>query len=171
MFLAQKINLFDIFVGHWNTLIDDETHSRVPDVVVFYVVPTAITLGLTYYDIFMRGDAISVVTNALSILAGLLFNLLVLLQTLSASSRSPRNVRVRAFTQEVYDNIAYAIVISLVALVPVTIASNYDDDQRLGFRVASAVAMGLVIHFGLTMVMVLKRMYKLLQQELAAPTR
>lgn len=164
MFLIDKINVWEILVGHWSTLKDDTDDSYTWDVVLFYGVPAAIAGACAYTGILLTSGAIDVLTNALAIMAGLLFNLLVVLQGLSAANR-PRNERVRTFTREVYNNIAYAIVASLVALVPLAVAADYGDSQYFGFRLAGWIAMALVIHFALTLFMVLKRMHSMLKLE------
>jgi cytochrome bd-type quinol oxidase subunit 2 len=166
MILIQKINVWEIVAGHWRTLEDDRDGSRLGDVVIFAGVPAAATGYMAYEGVLLSVGAMSVLTNALAIMAGLLFNLLVVLQGLSAANKQ-RNERVRSFSKNVYDNIAYAIVVSLLSLVPLAIAANVETPARLSFRVACWCAMALVFHFGLTMIMVLKRMYKMLQAEFA----
>lgn len=166
MSLIQKINVWDIVAGHWRTLEDDRTHSRIGDVFLFYISPLLFIAFLVYRNILLSVAAMNVLTNGLAIMAGLLFNLLVVLQGLSASNR-PRNERVRAFTREVYNNIAYSIVVALIALVPLVVAANVETPLRLSFRIACFLAVYLTVHFALTLVMVLKRMYVMLQTEFA----
>jgi hypothetical protein len=166
MILIQKINVWEIVTGHWKTLEDDRDQGRAGDVFVFYVLPALVVAARAYRGILLSVGAMGVLTNALAIMAGLLFNLLVVLQGLSANTRA-RNDRVREFARNVYDNIAYAIVISIAALVPLTVAANIETPTRLMFRLACWAAMWLVLHFSLTLVMVLKRMYKMLQTEFA----
>jgi hypothetical protein len=166
MILIQKVNVWEIVRGHWKTLEDDRDQGRFGDVFVFYLLPLILVIAFAYRGIFLSIGAMGVLTNALAIMAGLLFNLLVVLQGLSASTRV-RNDRVRDFTRNVYDNIAYAIVVSIVALIPLALAANVESPTRLVFRVSCWIAMWLVLHFGLTLVMVLKRMYKMLQTEFA----
>ncbi|CAB4177481.1 hypothetical protein UFOVP998_61 [uncultured Caudovirales phage] len=164
MTFINKINVKAIVLGHLETLKDAETGSRANDVTLFYLMPLAASGTCAALGITLTANAIDVLTNALAIMAGLLFNLLVVLQGLSASPARPRNERVRAFTKEVYNNIAYAIIASLSALVPLVIAAGSESPQR-SFVIASAVAIALVVHFALTMFMVLKRMHAMLSSE------
>lgn len=160
----NKINVKAIVLGHLETLRDAETGSRTGDVVLFYVFPLLAALVCAVIDLKLNSDAIDVLTNALAIMAGLLFNLLVVLQSLTASWSRPRNERIRLFTKEIYNNIAYAIVASLSAIVPLAIAAA-SSQTGTPFKVWSAVSIALVVHFGLTIFMVLKRMHAMLSTE------
>ncbi len=160
----NKINVKGIVLGHWETLKDGETGSRINDVCLFYLVPLVAAALCAATEITLTHNAINILTNAMAIMAGLLFNLLVVLQGLSASPARPRNERVRSFAKEVYNNIAYAIVASLSSLVPLVIAAGSQSPQW-SFHVSSAIAIALVVHFALTMFMVLKRMHAMLSTE------
>lgn len=161
MLSINKINIRDIVREHWSTLKDDTTGSQANDVLLFYGVPVAAAAICALLNITLNKDAINVLTNALAIMAGLLFNLLVVLQGLAAAN-AEQNQRVREFAREVYNNIAYAIVASISALIPLAVAAGSLITGWV-FLAASAVSIALVLHFALTMFMVLKRMHAMLR--------
>lgn len=165
--ILNKIDLRDVVRGHLATLVHDnkEQTRNVGDLILFYAVPTVVALLVLLFQVTMSDNAIDVSTNALAILAGLLFNLLVVLQSLGLPQSGKGIAKVaRRLAKQVYSNIAYAILISLFALVALLIASNYERNS-LGRSVAGTVATLLILHFALTMGMVLKRMHVMLKTE------
>jgi len=164
----DKVDPRAIIVGHWRTLADDRTsrHS-VNDVLLFYAAPAVVAAALWVLKIPLSDNALNIVTNALAILAGLLFNLLVLLQSLSLPAADhPLQKAGRRLAEEIYSNIAYSIIVSLVALIPLIVAANFDVHDK-GRLIAGSIATYIVIHFALTMGMVLKRMHVMLEDEIA----
>lgn len=162
----DKIDPTPICAQHWATLVDDNTGATRPrDVVLFYGVPAVLAVALAWYGVRLSDSALGILTNALALLAGLLFNLLVLLHGLVWPPKDhPMQQTAQRLGSHVYANIAYSILISLVALLPLAVASNYERGQS-GRSVAGLIAVALVSHFGLTMFMVLKRMTTMLRAE------
>ena len=111
--LLQKIDVRDIVVGHLKTLRDASTSkASAYDYVLFYVVPIVPALALVYFGVKLTDGTIAVLATALSILAGLLFNLLVLLHTLTWEKRGdPFDREVDELMAQLHVNIAYAIVV------------------------------------------------------------
>ena len=165
--LPAKIDIRDILANHFNTLVDDRTERRsIPDIGFFYGLPLLLVAAFVYFGVRLSDDAIPVLTNALAILAGLLFNLLVLLHGFSwPKDFDSVQKRARRLIEQVYSNVAYSIIVALTALVPLTVAANYPVATR-GRMLAGTLAIWLVVHFALTMIMVLKRMHVMLQGEI-----
>ena len=167
--LLHKIDLRDVFVGHLKTLVDESSGARSwGDYGLFYGCPLVLGAALYVCGVGLSDGALSIATNVLAILAGLLFNLLVLLHGLSWPREThPLRKTARKFAAQVYANISYSIVCSLVALVSLIVAANLDAPGR-GRLITSTISTVLVVHFGLTMVMVLKRMYVILQDDFSS---
>lgn len=166
-----KINLVAIVAEHFRSLRDVTTKKVLPtDIGLFYVVPVLPLFGMLYYSVKLTDSTISVLATALSILAGLLFNLLVLLHTLSIPSTEDPNYAklLTRFINELHANIAYSIVVSLLTLVPLVWASYYGPDD-LRRTTLGDVSVYLSGHFALTMGMVLKRMDTMLKQRMSTP--
>jgi hypothetical protein len=163
----SKINVWDIIIEHFKSLRDASTaKTSVPDILLFYASPIAPVVVMAAYGVKLTDSTISVLATALSILAGLLFNLLVLLHSLQIPPRDADYDRMmKRFMSELHANVAYAIVVSLVALIPLVIGSYYgpDDWRRTSCGI---LAVYLTVHFALTMAMVLKRMDTMLQERM-----
>jgi hypothetical protein len=166
--LLSKINVWDIIAEHFKSLRDASSDkASTPDVLLFYAAPVVPVVVLAAYGVRLTDSTISVLATALSILAGLLFNLLILLHSLHIEPRDADYDKLMSrFRGELHANIAYAIVVSLVALIPLVIGSYYGplDWRRTGCGV---LAIYLTIHFVLTMAMVLKRMDAMLQERMS----
>ncbi len=164
--LLQKIDMSSVFAGHFKTLVDYRTgKTSKADLILFYVIPILLGGGFSYTGVRFTDDAIGITMTALAILAGLLFNLLILLHGLSTSDAHPRRERVLKLARQVNSNIAYGVVVSLVAMVTLVVAANLDDNHA--YRAWSeGASMIIVAHFVLTMIMVLRRMHVMLQDNL-----
>jgi hypothetical protein len=165
--IVSKINVYDIIVEHVHSLRDASTSkTSTADLFVFYAVPAIAVAAMAIYRVKLTDSTITVLATALSILAGLLFNLLILLHSMQVPPRDADFDRLmKRFTSELHANIAYAIVVSLVTLVPLVVASYYGPND-LRRTVCGMVAVYLTVHFALTMAMVLKRMDAMLQQRM-----
>ena len=163
----RKINMVDIFSQHLDTLRDVSARSRsASDVVLFYVSPLVPLVGLVFYEVKFADATITALATSLSIMAGLLFNLLVLLHSLGwPKFEDPIGANVAQLRRELHANICYAIVIALVAMVPIVIGSyyGYQDWRR---TISGDVTAYLAIHFVLTMGLILKRIEALLTHRL-----
>ena len=157
--MLSRINVIDIVREHFRTLKDDRDGSSWRDALLFAGGPAIGVILEIVYSVQLSDTVLTVLATALSIIAGLLFNLLVLLHTLPWDRRveEPWKSQFRKALEEIHLNLAYAIVVSLVALVPLAVASNYPLNSlgRLGWGWVTSY---LSIHFVLSMLMVLKRM-------------
>ena len=167
--LLRKIDLRAILANHFATLVDDASGRKSgADFFLFYAVPVLPAAVMVWRDVLLSDGAIGIMTTALAILAGLLFNLLVLLHRLSGPDEShPVKGKARELAKQVYANIAYTIIVSLVSLIPLVIAANFDSSEN-GRGVYGFIAVYLVIHVVLTLFMVLKRMNVMLQDEMSS---
>ena len=167
--LLQKIDLRHVLSGHVNTLVDEETGSKLwGDFLIFYGFPLVVGVTLYVRGVILSDGALDVATNALAILAGLLFNLFVVLHSLSwPKITHPMKETGRRLAGQVYANIAYCILISLIALVALTISANSSSCGRARL-IFSSVSVYLIVHFGLTMLMVLRRTYIIIQDDFSS---
>lgn len=162
--LLAKVDVRDIWTDHVATLRDASTGKRSWwDHGLFFVVPAVAIAFVAYVGVPFTDTTIGVMATALSVMAGLLFNLLVLLHTLQPPAKGePFDSRVRTLRDELHANIAYAIMVSLITLLPIMFASYHgaSDPRR---TIAGYLVAYLALHFVLTMGMVLKRMNAMLQ--------
>lgn len=167
--MLAKIDVRDIVHDHFATLVDYSSGRRSgSDYVLFLVLPAAVTALLLYLRICLSEAAVNVLITALSIFAGLLFNLLVLIDGLADRKSPPTTAEdARQMLKSVYANIAYCVLISLVTLVPLCISAL--TNNPIANLVTSGLVYFLLGHFLLTLLMVLKRIHALLSHEFNRP--
>lgn len=172
--LITKINLSTILKAHLSTLVDSSTKERkgsLGDKVLFFLAPAVVSALASLLFIPSDKNIIGILITSLSIFAGLLFNLLVLVMQIIEKRKGKTDfIRIQ---KDTYANIAYAILVSITAsailLIPYFIESTNarvtaNGDVFITFyaRVFWAVIYFLLLNFGLTMAMVLKRMHVIL---------
>jgi hypothetical protein len=168
--MIGKINVSQIITDHVCTLTDQNTKkTSKSDCVLFFGLPILIAAVLVGLKLVF-GKAISgVLITSLAIFAGLLFNLLLLIFDIANKPRpaqaplSPIKIQL---LREIYNNIAYAILIALLTIVLSLIhfglvALNLKPEAyATAFSIYACTG-----NFVLTLLMVLKRMHKLLREE------
>jgi hypothetical protein len=168
MSVLAKIDIRPIWTNHLSTLKNEQTgKTSVGDLFVFFAIPLIVAGGTVWLNVYVSDSALAILTNALAILAGLLFNLLVLLHTVKWPEDHPQKNSLLRLAKESYNNIAHSIVVSLLTLVFLVTASNYPS-RSSGRLILGTIAICLVVHFGLTMFMVLKRMHAMLHTEFSS---
>ncbi|MEK6521907.1 hypothetical protein [Myroides odoratimimus] len=152
------------------------------DILLFIVFPLIISIILSVKNIGIKPQISNIIT-ALSILAGFLFNLLAIIYTVldkiktELSKKEELNIdeEVRlSFAKEIHTNISYNITIALFAIVILTI-NNFNvtfemnlckiDFFYLYNLSVETISYFLIMHFTLTLFMVLNRIYILLSKE------
>ena len=171
----SKIDVSSIVRNHVDTLIDHSTQKRSQaDLWLFFGVPAVISGLAVYFGWAFSVDALNALLAAFAIFAGLLLNLLLLVYTFSADSRYPSMLeKVRTqFVRELHNNIAYAVLISIVivvvALFAVTRLKMHEGQpsvQQTGPYVTS-ILIYLTSNFILTLLMVLKRIHTMMNEKL-----
>lgn len=178
-FLIAKINLTAILKAHLDTLIDGstkESKKSYVDVVVFYAIPAVLSVVGASFLIPSDKSILGILITSLSIFAGLLFNLLVLVMQIIEKKKGDfvfKNVQ-----KATYANISYAILISLVTsavlLIPYFVEPERDPNLYnnlinnavsiipIEARIFWGIVYFLLINFALTMAMILKRMHGIL---------
>jgi hypothetical protein len=167
--VLDKIDIRDILKDHFSTMISYGTGKRsLADYILFFLAPAALTGFIVWSCVILSDTAVNVLITAVSILAGLLFNVLVLIHTLADRFAPPTGKEDgRRFLREIYSNIAYAILICLLSLLPLVVLVVFQ--QATVRELANAVAIFLMLHLMLTLVMILKRLHALLSYDLGRP--
>ncbi len=178
----SKIDVRDIIRDHFATLRNNERNRPAwLDWFVFVGIPILVTIGVMIngFDVHNGGSLLS----AVAIVGGLFFALLILLleAAMHTSERAqdsgvpPTNLRLQIL-RELKANVAYAVLVSVVtttvlAIAELSASSHFD---RAGHEVAeplpkwlTATTVFLLVHLGITLLMVLKRMYRVLTHELS----
>lgn len=168
--MTSKIDLRDVLAEHLATLRDgDAERISLADVFVFFGLPLAVAAAIAAADITLSTTAIGILIGALSILAGLLINVLVLLYTVKeVGPTETDNLEQRTLIREVNTNLLYAItiaVIDIVLLCILPLISGLDIPFTIRGPLES-IWIGAIVfilgNFILTLLMALKRLKVLL---------
>jgi hypothetical protein len=168
----NKINVLRIVADHFRTLRDFQTGKlALSDLFTFLGLPLVCAAASVYFKITFTSDVLISILTAFSIFAGLLFSLLLLVFSLT-DKFDPQSMlfalRKQLFA-ELYENISFAILISM-AIVTLTLIAGVRKEGVTGEfhtgRIITSSLVFLMINFILTILMVLKRMHALLMQAL-----
>ena len=167
--MFSKINIKYILIDHIKTLRSHRTGKfSIGDIALFLGIPLMLSSFLSFGShIRLDVNFINALVTSLSVFSALLFNLLLLIydilrkdnkESLGAETR-------RQFLKEIYANISFSILISVVTIVFLLILF-FDLKIEWLIDIINAIVYFLVINFILTILMVLKRVHILLSQEM-----
>lgn len=166
--MISKVNITSIIIGHYNTLVCYRTKKPMyGDYFLFLGVPLILSIISFYFNLKINVNSAAVITTAVTILAGLLFNLLVLLYSVACNRKKPYTNRedTSNFFLEINSNISYSIFISLLSLIPLIYLSIFQDENSAAINILSNIVIFIIIHLLLTLVMILKRIHVLFSTE------
>ena len=162
----SKINVFKIIKDHHNTLVDYRTgRYKKTDLFTFYFVPISSTAILVHYLGFRIGsEQTSILITALSIFAALLFNLLLLTHSIVIRNlNQEENNNKISLLKEIYVNISYAILISILTIITLLIHVVFSN--ALLSLIITWLTSFAVLNFIFTLLLILKRIYSVLEDE------
>jgi hypothetical protein len=169
--LYDKANVLPILRAHLGTMSSYRTGKPLAgDYIFFFGIPCMMGGVLLWFRFGFRGDAVNGFLNAFAILTGLLLNLLVLVFTISVSTASSERADVqlrRRVLKEIFTNVCYCIIVAVAATVTSLTALSYmasKPDAETG-KIATFLLAFLTINFVFSLLMILKRMYKLIATE------
>lgn len=161
MSLLSKINITSIVKNHLNTLVNDnDKRPEFDDWLTFLIIPIVVAITLSYFDVNLNKDVVNVIITALSIFVGLLFNVVVLVFDI-INKESTTAIKKRLMN-EIITNISYCILLSLVAIL---ISLFVFLDNCFVVKTISFIIYFLLSNFLVTLLMVLKRVYVLFDNE------
>ncbi|MFE9341484.1 hypothetical protein [Streptomyces olivaceus] len=165
--MIRMIDLIPIIKDHFQTLRSHSTNRILWGEVTFFLgAPILLGVTGTYLDWNMRG--VGNILAAFAILAGLLFNLLVLLfdvaaKAMEANGNNSQNVRLK-LAKHLQANVTYALLVALVAAAVLAVASGMGVEKVN--RWLSGVLIILLAHFTLTLLMIMRRIRSAFLQSL-----
>lgn len=175
--MFSRIDIRKILKAHFRTLQNiNQKGTSFSDIFLFILLPFACSLFLIYFDVTIKNQIANLVT-ALSILAGFLFNLLAIIHTslgkiknrIKSKEEQTKSLKFK-FANEIHSNISYNILIALF-LITVLVIFGFDIkfDTKIGSCIynksLNLICIFLLIHFLLTLLMILNRIYILLDKE------
>ena len=173
----EKINPAKIIKDHIRTLksYNSDRYSSW-DSIIFLIFPIGLAGVLAYYfpkseknpDEIFDKTTVDILVTSLSIFAGLLFNLLIMIYGIvkKVPKGEPYAELKATFLKEIYTNISYSIFISMLAVVILIISLLGSSYRIIQIAIACSVYF-LITNFILTLLMILRRVHILLSQEFA----
>lgn len=162
MTLFSKIDISEILITHFSTIKNTNTGKPdKDDAITFIVMPLLISTTLVYFEIELYADATNIIIASLSIFVGLMFNIIVLIFDIvkrDASKKIKNTV-----LKELLANISFAIVLSVFSIIVTLFTYVGNPCVKIAF---TWLVYFLLCHFCITLLMILKRMYKIFEDEL-----
>jgi FtsH-binding integral membrane protein len=174
----MKIDIRRIVIAQIRTMRDNSTQKySYSDLLLFYGLPLLLSCVAPYFHWKFNADILNALLTAFSIFAGLLLNLLILVYTFSSQTEHPTALaKTRTvLIKELHDNIAYAILVSMVIVVITMVAVAYlkmhETPLAMTFTVwwLTGIIIFFTLNFVLTLLMILKRIYIMLNQTIDKP--
>lgn len=163
--MISKINISEIFVDHFATLKNESTGKiSASDIAVFLISPLLLA-GASYYLVWSFSEtATNLVITGMSIFAGLMINVLVLIYTVALNTQSKNSTEAesaieRRFLRQIFANISFSICISVFIVVLAGVAFFVSATSK---QILTAITIFLLGNFLLTLFMILKRLHILL---------
>ncbi|MET7886200.1 hypothetical protein [Streptomyces avermitilis] len=152
------IDLIPIVKDHFNTLRSHSTNRVMWSEVAFFY-GTPVILGGVSCTLGWKIGGVGNILASFAILAGLLFNLLVLLfdvaaKALQAGGPGSQNVRLK-LAKQMQANVTYALLTALAAAGILGVASGMGMEKVN--RWLSGILLILFAHFTLTLLMIMRR--------------
>ncbi|MCA3313606.1 MAG: hypothetical protein ING06_11050 [Roseomonas sp.] len=174
--ISSRINVSSILRDHLQTLKSEpENRLLKPEAFCFFIVPIFLSLAVLWFGWRMSDGVVNLTITVFSILAGFLINLLVLLYSIAQKKAAdqgsstepdghPLSDAQQALSETVQQslaNIAFAILLSVLIVIVLIFASSFDDAGAARLYVTSLIIF-LATHFIVTFMMILKRIYILI---------
>lgn len=167
--IVTKINVAEIVKDHCATLVHEHNHkSSLVDYLLFYGLPAVAATLLIYFKGIFGQTVSGILITSYSVFAALLFNLLLLVYDLV--KRDPTsNLKLR-FLKQIYSNISYSILISIVLIMLLLLQLVTLSFPYMIPRLTIAFLVYLFsANFILTILMVLQRVHSLFSEEFKTP--
>lgn len=171
--MIVKFSIWRILADHLKTFKNAGSKQYRPlDFITFLFIPTAIAAGVTYYGYLLTKEIINALLTSLSVFAALLFNLLMLVYGLVQKNGEVKQeaeskygkVRLE-FLKEIYANISFCILITVIAIALLLVTFIGIDHKRLTY-ILTFFSYSLTAIFLFTLLMILRRVHSLLFKEL-----
>jgi hypothetical protein len=175
--MLSRIDFRKIVIAHYNSLSSlNSGRISLGDILLFIFVPILLSFGLIYYNISIQKQIGNLITM-MSILAGFLFNLLAIIhaslgkikQRIKKKNEEQDSIKFR-FANEIHANISYNILIAMFLIIFLVIFAfdiNFNDKfyNYVLTQLFNFICLFLLLHFTLTLLMILNRIYILLDKE------
>jgi hypothetical protein len=158
----MKINVWKVIVSHFKTLVNHNTRKPgLDDWCIFLIIPVVVASLLVWFKKDVSTNTVNLIITSLSIFVGLLINVLVLVFSLLQKEKDSK-LKVIVLRETIV-NITYVIIISVISIL-FCFCMNFDN-YVLRLLITFLIYL-LTVHFFVTLMMVVKRMYSLFVNEM-----
>lgn len=165
--MSSKINITQIVTDHLATLRNERT-GKISAVDLAMFIGAPFVLAVAYYVLgwSLSKDATNLIITGMSIFAGLMINVLVLIYTVALNTKVEDVTAEEAFLEkrflrQIFANISFSISVSV--LIVIVLGLSFFVEARTQ-KAISAFAFFLLGNFLLTLLMTLKRLHILLSK-------
>ena len=161
MIFFDRLNINKIVVNHFSTFYDNRNSKKSVDwielsvyffVLLFISVLSAILLPIT---------RLNVILTPLTIFTGFLFSALFVI----IDKKDGKTQQVKELISEVYDNISFSILMSFLVILFIVV--NYVminfSCEHVYNRIILGIIYFLLLNFAYSLIMVMKRLYKIFE--------
>ncbi|WP_043619254.1 hypothetical protein [Ensifer sp. ZNC0028] len=163
--MTSKIDVRVILSDHFNTFRDEASGNySYFDFVIMLGLPLVLSIAAAAMQLHIRDEYVSTLISAFAIFAGLLFNVLVLIYSVSGDGKEKDEIRDRLVAQS-FSNISFSVMSSLIAVMFLSLLLFVNGIYQ---SVVEACVYFICLNFLLTMLMVLKRIHVLLRERFSS---
>lgn len=170
--MSHKVNVLPIVQAHLATLRNRATGRKsFLDLGVFLGAPTGLAILAVVRDFHLHAIALNALVSSFSLFATILLNLIVLLfnfiQSSERTNADPYLSQRRLLLREINANICYTVVMSVAIVATSLVVLGYmkHEDDTAGAVPTFFLVAGFT-SFILNILMIVKRMYRLTENEL-----
>ena len=160
MIFFERLNISKIIVNHFSTFYNNQDNRKI-DRLELAVYFSILLLLSVISAIFLPVTRINVVLTPLTIFTGFLFSALFVI----IDKKEGKTKQIKELISEVYDNISFSILMSFFIILFMII--NYVmisfDVSELYNRIILGIVYFLLLNFSYSLMMVIKRLYKIFE--------
>lgn len=168
--MFQKINIWCIVKDHLVTLKNDNSDKpEFKDYLLFLLIPMAVpAILICVFKRELSESLINILITVLSIFVGLLLNVMVVI--FDIIKKNEKTVKLRLI-KETYSNISFAILISIITIIPLIGCYLPSCSPKLSTRIILLVSNSLSYYFltlfFITLLMIVRRIHIILTDEIS----
>ena len=160
MIFLERLNITKIIVNHFSTFYNNQDNKKI-DWLELAVYFSILLLLSAFSAVFLPVTCLNVILTPLTIFTGFLFSALFAI----IDKKDGKTNQIKELISEVYDNISFSILMSFFVIVFVII--NYVMISFSCDEIYNKIVLGIVyfllLNFAYSLMMVIKRLYKIFE--------
>ena len=162
MIFFDRLNITKIIVNHFLTFYDNRTGDKHVDKVELSIYFSILFFLSVIAAIFLPITRLNVLLTPLTIFTGFLFSALFVI----IDKKEGKTTQIKNLISEVYDNISFSILMSFGVIL--FLAINYIMINFNCIHICNRIVLGVIyfflLNFAYSLMMVIKRLYKIFER-------